>query len=262
MSPDHTTLLQVRGLQTWYGHVNALRDVDLSVKRGQIVCVLGANGAGKSTLLNTIAGVVDPRAGTIGFEGREIQCEPPDAVARTGVVLIPEGRQLFPFLTVDENLRMGAFAHPVDRSTQAHLDRVYEWFPRLLERRNQQAGLMSGGEQQMVAIGRGYMSRPRLLLLDEPSLGLSPKFTKEIFSIIRRIRDETGTSILVVEQNAAIALAASDEVFVLELGRVVASGSAADIAARDDIRSFYLGSGTPAQGSTSVDRMAADCRWY
>ena len=262
MKSDQSIILRVRGLQTWYGHVKALRDVDLSVERGQIACVLGANGAGKSTLLNTIAGVVDPRAGTIVFEGREIQCLAPDAVSRSGVVLVPEGRQLFSFLSVEENLRMGAFARGSDQSVQDDLDRVYDWFPRLLERRRQQAGLMSGGEQQMVAIGRGYMSRPKLLLLDEPSLGLSPRFTKEIFAIVKRIRDETRTAILVVEQNAAIAIAASDHVFVLELGRVVASGSAAEMRARDDIQTFYLGASAPAHATAAEPHQAQQAHWY
>ena len=262
MKTNGTAILQVRGLQTWYGHVKALRDVNLTVDRGQIACVLGANGAGKTTLLNTIAGVVDPRSGSIEFEGVDIQCLAPDFVSRSGVVLIPEGRQLFPFLTVEENLRMGALARPSDKSIQDDLDRVYDWFPRLLERRRQQAGLMSGGEQQMVAIGRGYMSRPKLLLLDEPSLGLSPRFTKEIFAIVKRIRDETNTAILVVEQNAAIAIAASDHVFVLELGRVVASGSAAEMRARDDIQSFYLGASAPGHAAVTSPHRAPEAHWY
>lgn len=234
-------LLTVRNIETWYGPVNAIRGVSLDVAAGRIVCVLGANGAGKTTLLNTIAGVVDPAKGSIELEGRRIDGMDADAVARAGLVLVPEGRQVFTFLSVLDNLRMGAFARRRDPGVAHDLERVFEWFPRLKERRAQPAGLLSGGEQQMVAIGRAFMSRPRLLLLDEPSLGLSPLFTKEIFSIVQRIRQETGTAVLVVEQNAAIALAAADDGYIVELGRIVAAGSCAELREREDVREFYLG---------------------
>jgi branched-chain amino acid transport system ATP-binding protein len=246
-------LLKVRNVETWYGPVNAIRGISLDVQAGRIVAVLGANGAGKTTLLNTIAGVLEPAKGTIEFDGRRIGGKDADAVARTGVVLVPEGRQLFPFLTVEENLKMGAFARRRDSGVANDIARVFEWFPRLKERSAQAAGLLSGGEQQMVAIGRAYMARPRLLLLDEPSLGLSPLFTKEIFGIVRRIRDETATSILVVEQNAAIALATADDGYIVELGRIVASDSCENLRQRDDVKEFYLGAG-PAHNSEAKGR--------
>ena len=234
-------LLQVRNIETWYGPVNAIRGISLDVQAGRIVAVLGANGAGKTTLLNTIAGVLAPAKGSIVFEGHHLEGKDADAVCRAGVVLVPEGRQVFPFLTVEENLRMGAFARRRAPGVAEDMERVFEWFPRLRERRTQSAGLLSGGEQQMVAIGRAYMAKPRMLLLDEPSLGLSPLFTKEIFQIVRRIRDETGTAILVVEQNAAIALATADDGYIVELGRIVASDTCAKLKQRDDVQAFYLG---------------------
>ena len=239
-------LLAVRHIETWYGPVNAIKGVSLEVMPGRIVAVLGANGAGKTTLLNTIAGVVDPFKGSIVFDGAPIQARDADDICRRGVVLVPEGRQVFPFLTVRENLMMGAFSRRRDPAVAADLDRVYGWFPRLLERQNTHGGLLSGGEQQMLAIGRALMARPRLLLLDEPSLGLSPRLTKEIFAIVRRINAETGTSILVVEQNAAIALQAADDGYIMELGRVVAADTCAALMQKDDVREFYLGLGAPS----------------
>jgi branched-chain amino acid transport system ATP-binding protein len=235
-----TSLLSVRNLETWYGPVRALHGVSLEVHAAQIVAVLGANGAGKTTLLNTIAGVLAPSNGTVEFEGRPIGGQDADEVARGGVVLVPEGRQVFPFLTVAENLRMGAFARS-DAQVAQDLQQVYDWFPRLKDRQRQEAGLLSGGEQQMLAIGRALMGRPRLLLLDEPSLGLSPLFTKDIFAIIRRVREQTKTAVLVVEQNASIALASADHGYVMELGRVAATGSCDALSRREDIKEFYLG---------------------
>lgn len=234
-------LLTVRSVETWYGPVNAIRGISLDVHQGQIVAVLGANGAGKTTLLNTVAGVIDPAKGEIALDGRPIARLDADEVSRAGVVLVPEGRQVFPFLSVEENLRMGAFARRRDHELPADLERVLNWFPRLRERSTQAAGLLSGGEQQMVAIGRALMARPRLLLLDEPSLGLSPLFTKEIFAIVRRIRDEMKTAVLVVEQNAAIALDTADFAYIIELGRVVAAGSSHSLREREDVKEFYLG---------------------
>ncbi|MCX7382160.1 MAG: ABC transporter ATP-binding protein [Alphaproteobacteria bacterium] len=237
-------LLEVRNLETWYGPVNAIRGVSLEVAEGRIHAVLGANGAGKSTLLKSIAGVLDPFKGSIRFADQEIQGQDPDAIARRGVVLVPEGRQVFPFLSVRENLLMGAFARagrgPGEATTLA---RIHGWFPRLAERAGQAAGLLSGGEQQMLAIGRALMGEPRLLLLDEPSLGLSPLLTREIFAIIARINAEQGTTIVVVEQNAAIALATAHDGTILELGRAVASGTCAELAAKQDVQEFYLGHG-------------------
>lgn len=235
-----STLLSVRNLETWYGPVRALHGVSLEVQAAQIVTVLGANGAGKTTLLNTIAGVLAPSNGTVEYEGRPIGGLDADEVSRSGLVLVPEGRQIFPFLTVAENLRMGAFARR-DAQVAQDIEQIYDFFPRLKERHRQQAGLLSGGEQQMAAIGRALMARPKLLLLDEPSLGLSPLFTKDIFAIIKRIREQTKTAVLVVEQNAAIALATADHGFVIELGRVAAAGSCEALSQREDIKEFYLG---------------------
>lgn len=235
-----STLLSVRNLETWYGPVRALHGVSLEVHAAQIVTVLGANGAGKTTLLNTIAGVLAPSNGTVEYEGRPIGGMDADEVSRSGLVLVPEGRQIFPFLTVAENLRMGAFARR-DAQIAQDIEQIYDWFPRLKERHRQQAGLLSGGEQQMAAIGRALMARPKLLLLDEPSLGLSPLFTKDIFAIIKRIREQTKTAVLVVEQNAAIALATADHGYVIELGRVAAAGTCEALSQREDIKEFYLG---------------------
>ncbi|MGZ5828686.1 MAG: ABC transporter ATP-binding protein, partial [Xanthobacteraceae bacterium] len=215
-------MLSVRNIETWYGPVNAIKGVSIDVAPGRIVAVLGANGAGKTTLLKTIAGVVDPFKDSVTFEGIVINGLDPDVVARRGVVLVPEGRQLFPFLSVRENLQMGTFARPKGSDATADMERVYGWFPRLREREAQDAGLLSGGEQQMLAIGRALMAQPKLLLLDEPSLGLSPLLTREIFRIISRINEETGMTILVVEQNAAIALATAHDGYIMELGRIVA----------------------------------------
>ncbi len=234
-------LLKVRNLEAWYGPVNAIKGVSLEVAEGAIVTVLGANGAGKSTLLKTIAGVIEPFKGAVEFAGEAIYRLDPDAVARRGVVLVPEGRQVFPFLSVRENLMMGAFARRNGGTKQRDLDRVLAWFPRLAERGRQQAGLLSGGEQQMLAIGRAFMSEPRLLLLDEPSLGLSPILTIEIFRIVTRINEEAGTTILVVEQNAAIALKTAGHGYIMELGRIVADGATHDLMRKQDVKEFYLG---------------------
>lgn len=238
-----TPVLAVKNLETWYGPVNAIKGINLEVQPGRIVTVLGANGAGKTTLLNTIAGVIDPFKGSINYQGQAIHGQDPDQVARSGVVLVPEGRQVFPFLSVRENLMMGTFARAGRDQVEADLARVFTWFPRLLERQDQHGGLLSGGEQQMLAIGRALMARPSLLLLDEPSLGLSPILTREIFSIIKRINAELGTSMLLVEQNAAIALATAHQGYIMELGRIVAAGSCTELMAKDDVKEFYLGGG-------------------
>ena len=236
-------LLDVRNLETWYGPIAAMQGVNLQVEQGQMVTVLGANGAGKTTLLNTLAGVIDPFKGQVLFNEKTIHGLDADEVCRRGLVLVPEGRQIYPFLSVRENLNMGAYTRRDADGVRRDLDRVFQWFPRLLEREQQHAGLLSGGEQQMLAIGRAYMAQPQLLMLDEPSLGLSPLLTKEIFNIISRIRQETGTAVLVVEQNAAIALAHADFGYIMELGRIVAAGSCAELMAKDDVKEFYLGGG-------------------
>lgn len=234
------TLLDVKNLETWYGPIAAMQGVNLQVRAGEMVTVLGANGAGKTTLLNTLAGVIDPFKGQILFAGKSIQGLDADAVCRSGLVLVPEGRQIFPFLSVQDNLAMGAFTRN-DAGIKDDLARVFQWFPRLLERQHQHAGILSGGEQQMLAIGRAYMAKPQLLMLDEPSLGLSPLLTKEIFAIISRIRQETGTAILVVEQNAAIALAHADMGYIMELGRIVAADTCLALSQKADVRDAYLG---------------------
>jgi branched-chain amino acid transport system ATP-binding protein len=234
-------LLDVRSIEAWYGPVNAIKGVSLSVTEGRIVAVLGANGAGKTTLLKTIAGVIDPFKGAIEFAGQAIHGLDPDVVARRGVVLVPEGRQVFPFLSVTDNLMMGAFARTDKSGVRADLERIFAWLPRLRERAAQHGGLLSGGEQQMLAIGRALMARPRLLLLDEPSLGLSPLLVKEVFQIVRRINAELGTTILVVEQNAAIALSNAHDGYIMELGRIVAAGSCAELIQKQDVKEFYLG---------------------
>ncbi|MCB2039858.1 MAG: ABC transporter ATP-binding protein [Rhodoferax sp.] len=234
-------VLAVQNLETWYGPVNAIKGVNLDVMPGRIVTVLGANGAGKTTLLNTIAGVIDPFKGSVTFRGQAIHGRDPDHVARAGVVLVPEGRQVFPFLSVAENLMMGSFARADRSGIDEDLERIYDWFPRLRERQSQHGGLLSGGEQQMLAIGRALMARPAVLLLDEPSLGLSPLLTREIFGIVKRINAELQTAILVVEQNASIALASAHDGYIMELGRVVAAGTCAELMAKDDVQEFYLG---------------------
>jgi branched-chain amino acid transport system ATP-binding protein len=234
-------LLDIANIETWYGPIPALRGVSLAVETGRIVAVLGANGAGKTTLLRTIAGIVDPRVGAVSFAGAAIHGRDPDKIVRRGISLVPEGRQVFPLLSVAENLSVGAFARKDNAAVAQDLEQVYALFPRLKERRAQTAGMLSGGEQQMLAIGRALMARPTLLMLDEPSLGLSPLLVVEIFGAIRRINETLGTTVLVVEQNARVALDHAHDGHIMELGRVVLSGTAASLAANPDVREFYLG---------------------
>ncbi len=234
-------LLELKNVETYYGPIMAIRGVSLTVPAGRIVAVLGANGAGKTTILRTISGVMDPQKGQIFFAGEEIARRDPDAVMRLGLSHVPEGREVFPFLTVSENLQMGAFSRR-DRVTIANdLDRVYDYFPALADRGSQQAGQLSGGEQQMLAIGRALMAHPKMLLLDEPSLGLSPLLVHQIFDIINRINEEQGMTILVVEQNAHVALNHSHYGYVLENGRVVMDDTCEKLASSPDIQEFYLG---------------------
>jgi len=256
-----TVLLQARNLETWYGPIVAMQGVNLEVHAGQMVCVLGANGAGKTTLLATLAGVIDPFKGEVLWRGEPIQGMDADAVSRRGLVLVPEGRQVYPFLSVHDNLMMGAYTRRDRAAVQDDLQRVHDWFPRLAERAQQHAGLLSGGEQQMLAIGRAYMGRPQLLMLDEPSLGLSPILTREIFNIIGRIRRETGTAILVVEQNAAIALAHADDGYIMELGRIVAADTCAALSQKADVREAYLGGGNAASASGTAQRWKRRKTW-
>ncbi len=234
-------LLRVNAIETFYGPIQAIRGVTLDVDPGQIVTVLGANGAGKTSVLRTISGVLDPERGQVVFEGRDISRLPPDQVMRRGICHVPEGREIFPFLTVRENLMMGAYTRH-DRDGVAHdTELCFEYFPRLKERDSQRAGLLSGGEQQMLAISRALMGKPKLLLLDEPSLGLSPLLVQQIFGIIRRINREQNVAILLVEQNAHIALKTADYGYVLEVGRIVAADDCKTLMQRADIKEFYLG---------------------
>ena len=241
MSADRRPLLTVSNIETFYGPIMAIRGVSFAVPAGAIVTILGANGAGKTTILKTLCGVMDPQKGTVAFDGREVQGMDPDRVARLGLSHVPEGREVFPFLTVRENLRMGAFTRK-DRDEVAHdLEAVYRYFPVLQERAEQRAGQLSGGEQQMLAISRALMARPKMMLLDEPSLGLSPKLVKDIFEIIVRINRERGVTILLVEQNANMALQTADFGYVLEVGRIVMADTCERLLQKEDIKEFYLG---------------------
>jgi branched-chain amino acid transport system ATP-binding protein len=234
-------LLTVSNVETYYGPIMALRGVSFGVPAGSIVTILGANGAGKTTILKTVSGVMDPQKGTVNLEGRPIHGLDPDRVARLGLSHVPEGREVFPFLTVRENLRMGAYTRRDTDQVAKDLEMVVEYFPVLAARAEQRAGSLSGGEQQMLAIGRALLARPKVMLLDEPSLGLAPKLVKDIFEIIRRINRERGVTVLVVEQNANIALHTADYGYVLELGRIVMEDTCERLLLKDDIREFYLG---------------------
>lgn len=244
MNPDATPpniVLQIDNLESYYGPIMAIRGVSLKVHEGQIVTVLGANGAGKTTLLKTISGVMDPEKGTIRMDGNEIQSLEPDAIVRRGIVHVPEGREIFPLMSVAENIAMGAYTRKDRSGISDDEEMVYSYFPILKDRRAQRAGTLSGGQQQMLAIGRGLMSHPKLMLLDEPSLGLSPLLTQEIFEIIVRLNKEQKVTMMLVEQNAKVALDASDYGYVMELGRIVMNDSAEVLAASKDIQEFYLG---------------------
>ena len=234
-------ILKVSNIETYYGPIAAIRGVSFDVPKGAIVTILGANGAGKSTVLKTVFGLMDPQRGSVTFEGRQIQGLDADKVMRLGMTLVPEGREVFPFLSVRENLDMGAYTRRDTDGIAQDLAAVFEYFPILKTRAEQRAGSLSGGEQQMLAISRALMSRPRLMLLDEPSLGLSPKLVKEIFDIIVRINRERDVTILLVEQNANMALQVADYGYVLEVGRVVMAGTSARLLKSEDIKEFYLG---------------------
>ncbi|MDH3352611.1 MAG: ABC transporter ATP-binding protein [Gammaproteobacteria bacterium] len=234
-------LLELRNIETYYGPIMAIRGVSLKVDEGEIVAVLGANGAGKTTLLKTATGALDSNKGQVLLEGQEIQCRDPDWVARQGIAHVPEGREVFPFLSVAENLAMGAYNRRDKDAVAADLGTVYDYFPVLRELNGKMAGYLSGGQQQMLAIGRGFMSRPRLLLLDEPSLGLSPALVQEIFAIIARLNREQGLTILLVEQNANIALQVSSRGYVMEVGGMVMDGPSEFLRESEDIKEFYLG---------------------
>jgi branched-chain amino acid transport system ATP-binding protein len=233
-------VLELAGLRAAYGPIEALRGVDLEVRAGELVCLLGANGAGKSSTLRTISGLVRPTAGRIVFDGRPIAGLPPAAILAAGIAHCPEGRRVFPYMSVEENLAMGAYVRRDQRGVAEDLERVCTHFPILGERRRQAAGTLSGGEQQMLAIGRALMARPRLILFDEPSLGLAPTVVETTFAIIADIRRQ-GTTVLMVEQNAYLALAMADRAYVMETGRIVLGGAARDLLADDHVRRAYLG---------------------
>ena len=238
---DAQPILKVSNIESYYGPIMAIRGVSLSLMEGKVVTVLGANGAGKTTILKTISGVLDPLKGSVEFQGKPIQRMDPDKIVRLGISHVPEGREVFPFLTVRENLAMGAYLRSNRDEVAQDLERIYGYFPRLKERLDQPAGQLSGGEQQMLAISRALMNRPKVLLLDEPSLGLSPLLVKEIFGIIRRVNTEQGVSILLVEQNAKMALETADYGYVLEVGRVVMDDTCQRLMQSKDIQEFYLG---------------------
>lgn len=234
-------ILQLLNVESSYGPVKAIRGVSLQVEAGQVVTVLGSNGAGKSTILKTISGIIDPDKGSIAFEGHNITALDPSHIVQKGLLHVPEGREVFPLLSVRDNLLMGAYTRKDRDGVARDMEQVYTYFPILKERAAQDAGLLSGGQQQMLAISRALMANPRLILLDEPSLGLSPRLTKEIFEIVVRINREKGTTILLVEQNANMALNAADHGYVLENGRIVMEDSCANLREKDDIKEFYLG---------------------
>jgi len=234
------TLLEVDGIQTFYGAIQALKGVSLDVQDGEIVTLIGSNGAGKSTTLRSINGLNHPRVGKITFAGKDITHSPAHEIVKLGVAQSPEGRKLFPRMTVTENLEMGAFQRRDRSAFKEDIDRVFTLFPRLAERQGQKAGTMSGGEQQMCAIGRALMARPKLLMLDEPSMGLAPIFVERIFETIVEVNRQ-GTSILLVEQNALMALEVANRGFVLETGHVALSGDAKELAQNEQVRKTYLG---------------------
>jgi len=236
-------LLEIKDIKVSYGKIEAIKGISLSVKQGEIVTLVGANGAGKTTLLKTISGILKPSAGVINFEGKDIQSIAPHNRVLEGLCQAPEGRGIFPGMTVLENLEMGKYSRPDwKKELQEDLDRVYTLFPRLKERQGQAGGTLSGGEQQMLSIGRALMSRPRLLLLDEPSMGLAPMFIQQIFKIIREIQTQ-GVSILLVEQNAAQALSCANRAYIMETGNIVKEGSGKELLNDEAIKKAYLGTG-------------------
>ena len=251
-TPDNV-LLKLLNVESAYGPIKAIRGVSLQVRRGEIATVLGSNGAGKTTILKTISGIIDPRKGSIEFKGENITAMDPAHIVQRGLMHVPEGREVFPLLSVRNNLLMGAYTRSDRDQIARDIEAVFGYFPILRERAEQDAGLLSGGQQQMLAISRALMANPELILLDEPSLGLSPKLTKEIFEIVVRINRERGTTILLVEQNANMALNAADYGYVLENGRIVMEDSCDRLREKEDIKEFYLG--------MKEEGVRADRRW-
>lgn len=239
--PAAATVLELDGVQTYYGKIHALKGVSLAVNQGEVVTLIGSNGAGKSTTLRTISGLLRPKAGDVRLRGKSIVGVPPHQIVAAGVGHVPEGRGVFPALTVMENLEMGAFLLDNKAEFNRRLDTVFSNFPRLLERINQKGGTLSGGEQQMLAIGRALMQQPDILLLDEPSMGLAPLLVEEIFNIIERLNHEHGTTILLVEQNAQAALQVAHRAYVLETGKISMSGAAQDLLHDPKVIESYLG---------------------
>jgi branched-chain amino acid transport system ATP-binding protein len=234
-------MLELKNMKTFYGNIQALKDVSIKISEGEIITLIGANGAGKSTTLMSICGIVPPRSGEVLFMGKPIQNLPPNNIVSLGISQVPEGRRIFPFLSVAENLDMGAFLRRDKDEIRRDIEYIYELFPILAERRNQAGGTLSGGEQQMLAISRALMAKPRLLLLDEPSLGLAPLVVKQIFEIIEKINTESKTTIFLVEQNANMALKVAHRGYVMETGRVSMTDTAANLLANDEVRKAYLG---------------------
>jgi branched-chain amino acid transport system ATP-binding protein len=239
-SANGELILELKDIHTYYGSIHALQGISLQVRKGEIVTLLGANGAGKTTTLRSINGIQRPRQGSIHFDGRDITSVPAHEIVKRGIAQSPEGRRLFPRMSVTENLEMGAFQRSDKAAIKEDMEHVFELFPRLRERRTQKAGTMSGGEQQMCAMGRALMARPTLLLLDEPSLGLAPIFVERIFEIVKRINDE-GTSILLVEQNALMALDHASRGYVMETGKIVLADTAEALKTNEQVRKTYLG---------------------
>ncbi len=241
MSEAGIAILKLANVESAYGPIRAIRGVSLQVLRGQIATVLGSNGAGKSTILKTISGIIDPRKGSVEFKGEDITARDPSLIVRRGLSHVPEGREVFALLSIRDNLLMGAYTRSDRDGVARDIETVYRYFPILRERASQDAGLLSGGQQQMLAISRALMAAPDLILLDEPSLGLSPLLTREIFEIVIRINRERGTTILLVEQNANMALNVADFGYVLENGRIVMEDRCDRLREKDDIKEFYLG---------------------
>ena len=234
-------MLKLKNIHTYYGNIQALKGIDLEISEGEIISLIGANGAGKSTTLMTTCGIVPAKQGSVEFKGQDITHMPSDEIVKLGICQVPEGRRIFPYLTVAENLDMGAFLRNDNDKIKKDLEYVYSLFPILAERKNQAGGTLSGGEQQMLAISRALMSRPKVLLLDEPSLGLAPIIVKQIFSIIKKINKEQKTTIFIVEQNANLALKAAHRGYVMETGMITMTDTGENLLANDDVKKAYLG---------------------
>ncbi|WP_421901552.1 ABC transporter ATP-binding protein [Maridesulfovibrio sp.] len=234
-------MLKLKNVNTFYGNIQALRNINIEVEQGEIITLIGANGAGKTTTLMTISGVVPPRTGEVLYNGEPIHKTKPDKIVKMGISQVPEGRLIFPDLTITENLDMGAFLRDDKSGVKADMDHVFELFPILYERRKQLGGNLSGGEQQMLAISRALMARPKLLLLDEPSLGLAPLIIRQIFEIVKKINEESGTTVFLVEQNANLALKTAHRGYVMENGEIILSDTSDKLLANEDIKKAYLG---------------------